>query len=97
VISAIDGMAGVGDPMADVRAAFSWSYRQLDIDTARVFRLAGLHPGPELEPFAVAALAATTVDRAEYALGVLARASLISPRTPTGTACTTCCAAMRAS
>lgn len=78
----LTAFAGSGDPMADIRAVFSWSYRQLDVDTARVFRLAGLHPGPELDLFAVAALAATTLDRAEHILGVLARASLIHPARP---------------
>jgi hypothetical protein len=33
------------DPHTMVRTVFSWSYRQLDADAARAFRLAGLHPG----------------------------------------------------
>ncbi|HEY3607154.1 MAG TPA: tetratricopeptide repeat protein [Pseudonocardiaceae bacterium] len=71
------------DPAADIRAVFSWSYRQLSPDTARVFRLIGLHPGPDLEPYAVAALTSGTVDEAEHALDLLARASLIQPVGPT--------------
>ena len=39
-----------GDPRTAVRAVFSWSYRHLDADAARAFRLAGLHPGPDFEP-----------------------------------------------
>ena len=73
---------GGGDPMADIRAVFSWSYQQLDADTARAFRLAALHPGPDLDLFAVAALAAGTIDRAEHILAVLTRASLIHPTRP---------------
>jgi transcriptional regulator with XRE-family HTH domain len=76
----LDAFTDMADPVADVRAAFSWSYRQLDRDAARVFRLAGLHPGTDLEPFAVAALAGTTPKMAARTLGVLARASMIQPK-----------------
>jgi transcriptional regulator with XRE-family HTH domain len=67
----------MGDPAADVRTAFSWSYRQLDSDAARTFRLAGLHPGLDLEPHAIAALTGTTPELAGRALDALARGSLI--------------------
>ena len=75
----LDAFAGGDDPAADVRAVFSWSYRQLGADAARLFRLAGLHPGPDLECYAVAALAGTTADRAGHLLDVLARAGLLQP------------------
>jgi hypothetical protein len=39
-----------GDPRTAVGAVFSWSYRRLDPAAARVFRLAGLHPGADLTP-----------------------------------------------
>jgi tetratricopeptide (TPR) repeat protein len=67
------------DPAADVRAVLSWSCRQLDADAARAFRLAGLHPGPDLDQYAVAALAGTSPEQAGHLLGVLARGSLIQP------------------
>src|SRR5690606_19105429 len=35
-----------GEASTDVRAVFAWSYRALDVETARAFRLLGLHPGP---------------------------------------------------
>jgi DNA-binding SARP family transcriptional activator/Tfp pilus assembly protein PilF len=66
-----------GDPRTAVRAVFSWSCRYLDSAAARAFRLAGLHPGPDLEPYAVAALTGTTVEQARRTLDVLARAHLI--------------------
>jgi DNA-binding SARP family transcriptional activator len=66
-----------GDPRTAVRAVFSWSYRHLDAETARTFRLAGLHPGPDFDPCAVAALTGTTLDRARQMLERLARAHLI--------------------
>ena len=46
-----------GHAAADVRAVLSWSYRQLDPATARLFRLLGLHPGPDVSAAAAASLA----------------------------------------
>ncbi|ACU73899.1 transcriptional regulator, SARP family [Catenulispora acidiphila DSM 44928] len=37
-----------GDRAASVRTVFSWSYRQLGGPAARLFRLLGVHPGPDL-------------------------------------------------
>ena len=37
-----------GTRPASVRAVFSWSYQQLSPDAARMFRLLGLHPGPDI-------------------------------------------------
>jgi DNA-binding SARP family transcriptional activator/Tfp pilus assembly protein PilF len=71
-----------GDPDTAVRAVFSWSYRYLDPSAARVFRLLGLHPGPDFERFATAALADITVEQASHELGVLDRAHLIQPARP---------------
>ena len=65
-----------------MRAVFSWSYRHLDADAARTFRLLGLHPGPDFEPYAAAALTGATVPQARRALDVLARAHLIQPAAP---------------
>ncbi|WP_433158543.1 AfsR/SARP family transcriptional regulator [Kribbella sp. CA-247076] len=44
----LDRLAGADDPAADLRAAFSWSYRTLAADDARTFRLLGLHPSGTL-------------------------------------------------
>jgi transcriptional regulator with XRE-family HTH domain len=66
-----------GDPAASVRAVFSWSYRQLTAESARMFRLLGLHPGPDITVAAAASLAATGADDARRMLGELARANLI--------------------
>ncbi|MET7373288.1 AfsR/SARP family transcriptional regulator [Micromonospora arida] len=40
----------------DVRRIFSWSYRALSTEAARLLRLLGLHPGPDLTGDAAAAL-----------------------------------------
>jgi len=72
-----------GDPATAVRAAFSWSYRHLDPAAARVFRLAGLHPGADLDAYAAAALTASpAVAAAGRLLGRLARAYLVHPAGP---------------
>ena len=78
----LDAFADKDDPAADARAVFSWSYRQLGADAARIFRLAGLHPGPGLERYSVAALAGTTADVAGHLLDVLTRAGLLQPGGP---------------
>jgi tetratricopeptide (TPR) repeat protein/DNA-binding SARP family transcriptional activator len=66
-----------GDPRAAVRVVFSWSYKHLPADAARAFRLAGLHPGSDLDIYAAAALTNTTVDGTRRSLDVLARAHLM--------------------
>jgi DNA-binding SARP family transcriptional activator/tetratricopeptide (TPR) repeat protein len=66
-----------GDPRAAVRVVFSWSYQYLSADAARAFRLAGLHPGSDLDVYAAAALTNTTVDQAKRSLDVLVRAHLV--------------------
>ena len=47
-----------------VAAAFDLSYRTLAADRQRFFRLLGLHPGADLDPYAAAALTDTTADQA---------------------------------
>ena len=46
-----------GDAATDVRAVLSWSYEQLSEPAARMFRLLGLHPGPDVSVAAAASLA----------------------------------------
>jgi DNA-binding SARP family transcriptional activator/Flp pilus assembly protein TadD len=78
----LDRLAADGDPRTQVRTVFSWSYRHLDADAARTFRLLGLHPGPDLDPYAAAALTDTAMPQATRALDVLSRAHLIQPAAP---------------
>ncbi|WP_176984744.1 BTAD domain-containing putative transcriptional regulator [Asanoa ishikariensis] len=65
-----------GDPRAAVATVFSWSMRNLSADDARTFRLLGLHPGADLDPYAAAALADTTPRQAGRTLAALGRAHL---------------------
>jgi tetratricopeptide (TPR) repeat protein len=46
----------LGDPDLDVRAVFSWSYHALSPAAAHLFRLLGLHPGPDIDRHACGAL-----------------------------------------
>ncbi|GIH08265.1 hypothetical protein Rhe02_63320 [Rhizocola hellebori] len=66
------------DPSSDARAVFSWSYHALDPAAARLFRLLGLHPGPDVSISAAASLAALPVDQTSEALFALAAAHLTS-------------------
>jgi DNA-binding SARP family transcriptional activator/tetratricopeptide (TPR) repeat protein len=71
-----------GDPVASVRAVFDWSYRNLTAPAARMFRLLGLHPGPDASLSAAASLAGLPPDRAAVLLDELTRAHLASERVP---------------
>jgi DNA-binding SARP family transcriptional activator/tetratricopeptide (TPR) repeat protein len=71
-----------GDAGASVRAVFSWSYRQLPESAARVFRLLGVHPGPDITAPAAASLAGIPLGQARQALGQLTRASLLTEHSP---------------
>ena len=75
----LDGLAVDGDPRTAVRTVFSWSLRQLPAATGRAFALLGLHPGTELEPYALAALAGTDLQDSRRALDRLAAAHLVRP------------------
>jgi DNA-binding SARP family transcriptional activator/Tfp pilus assembly protein PilF len=78
----LDAFDADGDPATDVRSVFSWSYRMLSPGAARLFRLLGLHPGPDISPPAAASLAAVPLDQARTLLAELARAHLISEHIP---------------
>jgi tetratricopeptide (TPR) repeat protein len=83
-ITASHGLAAfdAGEAAANIRAVLSWSYRQLDDDAARVFRLAGLHPGPDLDLYAIAALADMTLGRTGKALLALTEGGLLQQARP---------------
>jgi DNA-binding SARP family transcriptional activator/tetratricopeptide (TPR) repeat protein len=75
------------DAVSDVRTVFSWSYRALRPAAAAVFRLLGLHPGPEVTAGAVASLAGEPVERAGPLLAELAGAHLLTEIHPGRYAC----------
>ena len=67
----------MGDATADVRAVFSWSYGALDPQAARVFRLLGLHEGPDISLEAAASLTGLEPARARRVLHELTRSHLL--------------------
>ncbi|GAA3733989.1 BTAD domain-containing putative transcriptional regulator [Plantactinospora mayteni] len=71
-----------GDPATAVRATFSWSYHSLTAPAARLFRLLGLHPGPEVAPPVAATLAGVPVATVRALLAELARAHLVAEDVP---------------
>ena len=72
----------VGDPAGSVRTVFSLSYRHLPEGAARMFRLLGVHPGPDISAPAAASMAGVPQQQARVALRDLARASLIIEGVP---------------
>lgn len=71
-----------GEEATSVKAVFSWSYRQLSDPAARLFRLLGLHPGPDITAPAAASLAAVPLADARDMLAELDRANLITENAP---------------
>jgi DNA-binding SARP family transcriptional activator/tetratricopeptide (TPR) repeat protein len=67
-----------GDPASDVRTVFSWSYRALSTDAARLFRLLGLRPGPDITALAAASLVGLGLRRTRALLTELTRAHLVT-------------------
>jgi DNA-binding CsgD family transcriptional regulator/tetratricopeptide (TPR) repeat protein len=66
------------DPATDLRAVFSWSYRSLTPAAARLFRLIGVHSGPDVGVVAAANLAGLAVAGVRPLLVELTRASMLT-------------------
>jgi tetratricopeptide (TPR) repeat protein len=80
-----DGLAGFRadeTPGGDMRAVFSWSYRQLDPAVAQVFRAFGLHPAADLSVACAASMAGVATGRAREILADLDGAHLVDERRP---------------
>ncbi len=65
------------DPTTDLRTVFSWSYATLTRPAARMFRLLGLHPGPDASAAVVASLTGLPKSQARQHLAELTHAHLI--------------------
>ncbi|MEV0458987.1 AfsR/SARP family transcriptional regulator [Catellatospora methionotrophica] len=73
-LDAVDG----GDQFSQVRSVFSWSYQRLPTRAAALFRLLGLHRGPDITVPAAASLAGIPAGQARQLLTDLSRAHLVS-------------------
>jgi hypothetical protein len=79
-----DALSTENDEEADtVRTVFAWSYRALPPDAARLFRVLGLHPSPEFDISAAAALAGATAGRVRHLLDALVGAHMLEQIGPT--------------
>ncbi|WP_166427601.1 AfsR/SARP family transcriptional regulator [Nonomuraea mesophila] len=78
VLDALDA----GDAATRVRAVFSWSYRILDDDAARMFRMLAAHRGPRIGVAAAASLAGVPARAARTLLERLAGAHLVTEDAP---------------
>ncbi|WP_447003569.1 BTAD domain-containing putative transcriptional regulator [Saccharothrix isguenensis] len=73
---------GLEDEDSTVRAALDASRRALSPLPARLLALLGLHPGPDVTAFVVAAMARVRVGEAQRALDALTAANLLSVNEP---------------
>jgi len=71
-----------GHATANVRAVLSWSYQRLDPPAARLFRLLGLHAGPDISTAAAASMAGLALDEGRRGLVELTRAHLLAEHAP---------------
>jgi DNA-binding SARP family transcriptional activator len=70
------------DPASSVRTVFGWSTGQLSDQAARMFRLLGVHRGPDISVPAAASLAGIAEPDARRLLRELSRAHLIAEHVP---------------
>jgi DNA-binding SARP family transcriptional activator/tetratricopeptide (TPR) repeat protein len=70
------------DAVTDVRAVLSWSYDQLSDTGACMFRLLGLHPGPNISLSAAASLGGVSRAKAGTSLRELTRAHMVAEYLP---------------
>jgi DNA-binding SARP family transcriptional activator/tetratricopeptide (TPR) repeat protein len=71
-----------GDPAVSIRRVFSSSYQALREPAQRVFRLLGLHPGPDISAAAAASLTGDGPAGIRRSLSELTRAHLLTEHRP---------------
>jgi DNA-binding SARP family transcriptional activator/tetratricopeptide (TPR) repeat protein len=71
-----------GEAPTSLRAVFSWSYQELSGPAARMFRLLGVHPGPDISAAAAASLAGISAGQSRALLRELGRSHLITEQRP---------------
>lgn len=71
-----------GEAATSLRAVLSWSYEDLRAPAARMFRLLGLHPGPDVSIGAAASLTGMARNQARRALADLAAAQVLTEHAP---------------
>jgi DNA-binding SARP family transcriptional activator/transcriptional regulator with XRE-family HTH domain len=71
-----------GEPATSVRMVFSWSRAKLGDCASRMFRLLGIHPGPDITCPAAASLAGLPREQAYLALAELCDEHLLTEHVP---------------
>jgi DNA-binding SARP family transcriptional activator/DNA-binding XRE family transcriptional regulator len=71
-----------GEPVTSVRMVFSWSRARLGEPASRMFRLLGIHPGPDITAPAAASLAGLSPGEAYLALAELCDEHLLTEYIP---------------
>jgi DNA-binding SARP family transcriptional activator len=71
-----------GEPVTSVRMVFSWSRARLGSSASRMFRLLGVHPGPDITVSAAASLAGLPPEQAYLALAELCDEHLLTEHVP---------------
>ena len=77
----------VGEPAGSIRAVISWSYTNLSRPAASMFRLLGVHPGPDISLAAAASLVGCQAAQARRILTELVSAHVIAEHVPGRWAC----------
>lgn len=80
--TSLDLLAAGGDGRAAVRSVFSWSYRRLPVDAARIFRLLGWWNVDDVGSDEVAAIAGVQGAEAARLIDALVSANLLRPEEP---------------
>jgi DNA-binding SARP family transcriptional activator len=75
-------LRAVAGPFDALQSVFSWSYRAVARDAARLFRLLGLHPGPNFTEPAAASLIGVPVASVRPLLAELISANLLQEFVP---------------
>lgn len=73
---------GEDSQLTNIRAVFSWSYTALSPQAARLFRLMGLHPGPDINLYAATSLAGSSERDTRKLLTTLTEANLVKEHSP---------------
>jgi hypothetical protein len=71
-----------GEPVTSVRIVFSWSRARLGIQASRMFRLLGVHPGPDITVPAAASLAGLPPRQTHQAVAELCDEHLLTEYVP---------------
>ncbi|WP_073484636.1 ATP-binding protein [Streptoalloteichus hindustanus] len=77
----LDALMIGDDESAAIRPVLSWSYTDLDLDSARLFRLLSLHPG-QISVWALAALADLPLPDAQRLVSTLTHTHLVEETGP---------------